>query len=226
MTIEELQARVSRLENQVRVLQDIEEIKKLQRAYGFYLEHWMAQEVVDCFSDGPDVRLDLWVGKFVGKKGVKKFFETFLSQEEQTSPELLHQVMQISGIVDIEPDSNTAKGRWHGWGAIALPRGGGIEQFFIHGTYEVEYIKEGGIWKIKMLQFNRTYSVPPGEGWVKPERVAAMDPSKVLPFSPDLPRSVDPSYPTGYIVPFHFKHPVTGEVTTEGERNSSRRGPS
>jgi hypothetical protein len=53
----------------------------------------------------------------------------------------------------------TAKGRWNGWGAIALPKGG-IEQIFIHGIYEMVYVKEGGTWKIKIFQFNRTYSVP------------------------------------------------------------------
>jgi hypothetical protein len=221
MQLKELEARISQLEDQVRVLQDIEAIKKLQRAYGYYLEHWMYQEVVDCFSDSPDAMLDIWVGKFVGKKGIKRFFETIISEEELTSPELLHQVMQIAGIVDIEPDGQTARGRWQGWGVIALPRGGGIENFFIHGIYQVEYVKEGGKWKFKTLQFNRTYSLPPGEGLVKPERLVPMDPNKIA-VVPDLPRSVDPSYPTGYIVPFHFKHPVTSEVTSEGKRNASR----
>jgi hypothetical protein len=132
------------------------------------------------------------------------------------------ELYQIAGIVDIEPDSQTARGRWQGWGVIALPKGGGIENFFIHGIYEVEYVKEGGKWKFKTLQFNRTYSIPPGEGLVKPERLVPMDPNKIA-ITPDLPRSVDPSYPAGYIVPFHFRHPVTGKVTSEGKRNASRR---
>jgi hypothetical protein len=223
MKAKKLEEKVSQLEKQVRVLQDIEEIKKLQKAYGYYMEHWMSKEIVDCFSNSPDVTLDIFIGKFVGRKGIKKFFEKFLSKEEQTSPELIHQVMQLSGIVDIEPDGKTAKGRWYGWGVVALPRGGGIEQFYMNGVYEVVYVKENGVWKIKILQFNRTLTIPPGEGWVKPERIAAKDPKKIQPFNPDLPRTVDPSYLTGYIVPFHFKHPVTGKLTTEGKRNSSKK---
>lgn len=38
---------------------------------------------------------------------------------------------------------------------------------------------------------------------------------------PDIP--VDPKdlrYVSGYIFPFHFKHPVTGKSTTEGVRNA------
>ena len=46
MTVEELEGKVKVLEEKVRTLEDIEEIKKLQRAYGFYLEHWMAEDII------------------------------------------------------------------------------------------------------------------------------------------------------------------------------------
>jgi hypothetical protein len=223
MTVKELEAKINKLENQVRELKDIEEIKNLQRAYGYYLEHFMSDEVVDCFSDSPDTLLDIFIGKFKGKKGVRKFLEGMLTKEERMSPELLHMVMQLSGIVHVEPDGNTAKGRWHGWGTIAMPRGGGLEEFYIHGIYEMVYVKEDGVWKIMTCQFNRDLSFAPGQGWVKPERIAARDPKKIAPFYPDLPQNVDPSYGTGYIVPFHFKHPVTGKATSEKKRNSSRK---
>lgn len=59
MKVEELEAKVKTLENQLRTLQDIEEIKTLQRAYGYYLEHWMASEIVDLFRTVPVLR---WSG--------------------------------------------------------------------------------------------------------------------------------------------------------------------
>ena len=130
--------------------------------------------------------------------------------------------MQLSGIVDIDPGGRTAQGRWTGFGAIALPVGGGVRQSFISGIYQCEYWKENGEWKIGKLRFCRTYLAPPGEGWVKPERVAAVDPKKVrYGTEPDIPRAYDPQYPSGYILPFHYKHPVTGRETTEGVRNAA-----
>ena len=39
---EELEKKIERLEARLQELEDIEEIKKLQRAYGYYLEHRMA----------------------------------------------------------------------------------------------------------------------------------------------------------------------------------------
>ncbi len=67
MNLKELEARLKKLE-------DIEEIKKLQRIYGFYLTHWMGEEIVDLFSDGPDVSLELVPGTYLGKEGVKSIF--------------------------------------------------------------------------------------------------------------------------------------------------------
>ena len=37
----------------------------------------------------------------------------------------------------------------------------------------------------------------------------------------DKPRDVNTNYPSGYIVPFHFKHPVTGRKSGEAKRNAS-----
>ena len=80
MNAEAMESRLKTLEEQVKTLQtllDIEEIKKLQRAYGYYLEHWMAKEIVDLFSDSPDVSLEFpWnEGTYLGKEGVRKYYE-------------------------------------------------------------------------------------------------------------------------------------------------------
>jgi len=37
----------------------------------------------------------------------------------------------------------------------------------------------------------------------------------------DVPRTFTPRYPSAYIFPFHYKHPVTGKKTSEDERNAS-----
>jgi hypothetical protein len=65
----------------------------------------------------------------------------------------------------------------------------------------------------------------PTVGWVKPERVAAAsipnESEARKPAKPDKPRDVETRYPTGYIVPFHYKHPVTGKKSTEAKRNAA-----
>ena len=223
MNGDELEARIKTLESQVRILQDIEDIKKLQRAYGFYLEHWMTSEVIDLFSDGPDVALEWPEGKYFGKEGVKRYFEG----NDKKDPEFLHQLMQLSPVVDVDPDGKTAKGRWYCWGAITVPVGGGVIPSFQSGLYENEYVKEDGKWKIKRFRWHMNYSVKPGEGLVAPERIAAADPkAKIMGGTkPDVPDTrFEHRYPSGYIFPFHYNHPVTSKPTSEGRRNLSVKG--
>jgi hypothetical protein len=229
MRKDELESRVQTLESQVKALQtliDIEEIKKLQRAYGYYLQRWMANEIVDLFSDAPDVALEFpsAEGTYLGKEGVKRYYENRF----KGGPEFMHQLMQLSPIIDVDVDGNTARGRWYGFGAVSTPRGGGVGQMYMNGTYENEYVKEDGKWKIKRLSYATNWGAKPGEGWVKPERVAAIDPNYtiVIP-EPDIPRNPEerpPAFPSGYIFPFHFKHPVTGKITTEKQLNKSLPG--
>jgi len=221
MSVEELETRVKELERQVRTLQDIEEIQKLQRAYGYYLEHWMSDEVIDCFSDSPDVVLKLYEGTWLGKNGISRYF----GRDREVSPEFLHQVMQVSPIITVNPDGETASGRWYSWGCVAVTMENGIRQFFMGGIYESEYVKENGKWKIFKLQYNLTIAAPPNMGWVHPKRIATMDSRQGGEYGgpkPDIaPSGMDSRYPSGYIFPFHYKHPVTGKESSEKKRNDS-----
>ena len=229
MAANELETKVKALEDQVKImggqirelqtLLDIEAIMKLQRAYGFYLEHWMFQEVIDCFSDSPDVEADFYpIGIWKGKPGITRYF----GRHKEFDPEFLHQIMQLSPVIHVSPDGKTAKGRWYGYGPIASPQGGGVKEEIHSGTYEMEYIKEDGIWKILKLAWRVNYVATPGKGFVKPERTAAIDPNfKPKESDPDVVTGGNsPRYPSGYIFPFHYKHPVTGKKTSEEDLNS------
>jgi hypothetical protein len=224
MKMETLEARIIALESQVENLQtllDIEEIKKLQRAYGYYLEHWMAKEIVDLFADDPDVVLDFawYEGTYRGKESIRRYYENRF----KPGPEFMHQLMQLCPIIDVAPDGKTAKGRWYGCGAVSTPHGGKVSQVLMNGIYENEYIKENGKWKFKRFNWAMNYMARPGLGWVKPERIAPPDTPFVRDFpEPDEPPiNFNPSFPSGYVFPFHYTHPVTGEKTTEEAINSS-----
>jgi hypothetical protein len=217
MTVEELEARIKTLEDQIRILHDIEDIKKLQRAFGFYLEHWMAEDIIGLFADGPDTTLSVAVGEFRGKENIARFcYRGKKSNEirENEKPEFLHQVMQLSGIVDVAPDGKTAKGRWYGFGANALPAEGGVAPGWMNGVYENEYIKENGKWKFKKVRWCMTFNAPYMKSWVDPSRRVEKRPDSPYRsstgFSPDGPPE-ETLYPSGFICPFHYKNPVTGK---------------
>jgi hypothetical protein len=233
MDINELQVKIRVMEKELQQLKDIEAIRKLQHSYGFYLTTWMNKEIIDLFSDSPETRIDFPQGIFTGKAGVEKAFGHI---NKNMDPEFLHQLMQLQGVIDIDTNGETAKGRWWAFGAMAMPaaellektaNAAGILENLACGIYENEYIKENGVWKIWKLKWVPLYSCTPATGWVNPEKLTNRLPANQQPpgypdwWRPDIPaKAIDYAYPSGYILPFHYKHPVTGKASTESKRNT------
>jgi hypothetical protein len=160
--IEELERRVAEQAGLIRKQEDIEACKNLQKAYGFYVEHMMGQEIIDCFSKSEEVEIHFVEGTYLGQSGLNRYFGRM---KADVSPELMHQVMQLSGIVTMEPDGLRAKGRWYAFGALAVPWNDGVRQTWMSSIYEMDYIKEDGVWKILVLRWNLIFNVPPEKGW-------------------------------------------------------------
>jgi hypothetical protein len=187
MSLEDLEARIQRLE-------DIESIKDVQRSYGYYMEHGMGDELADLFADGADTAFFLVdFGTMQGKESIKQFFDSFTRASKNHG--YLHQTMQLSPIINVDTSGKTAQGRWYGFGMIVTPDRSGVRETILSLIYENDYVKEDHVWKIKVARVNQLYDYDP----------TARIMSKLI---PDQPDSWSPS---AYVMPFHFKHPVTGE---------------
>jgi hypothetical protein len=223
-----LESRIEALEKRLQGVEDIQAINRLQYAYNYYVEHMMKEEIIDCFSDSPDVLLDWLEGKWKGKAGVRKYFD--VSQVPPVG--FQHQLIPSAGLITVDPDGNTASGRWYAFGGVMMPMPAGegekqkFSRSFINGIYEIRYVREDGIWKILAINWVIPYGVRIDDGWILPEDIAgpmlAGDPgdpgARVL---PDIVMDKnDLRYVTGYILPYHFKHPVTGKPSGESKRNA------
>ena len=236
MSNESMESRLKSLENQLSVLtirldkkekelqelRDIEEIKKLQAAYAYYLENSMGQEVIDCFSKDPGVSGTFVEGTYKGPEGIKRYFSRMMEK----APAFLHQVRMDTPYISVADDGKTAMGRWYGDGTVAFkPLNNQIDPMYMNVVYEMEYIKEDGIWKIFTLAFQMLYAFQPSKQITSPEVSPeppsddTMDPENMK-LSPDDWAEYDTQYPSGYIYPFHFKHPVTGMTTSENKYNA------
>ena len=199
MTPKEFKARLERLE-------DIEEINKLQRAYGYYIERYEGEQIVDLFSNSPDVSAEVGTdGLFVGPEEIKL---CFLRDDLKDLPGYLNALMQVCGIVDVDPGGKTAKGRWYGFGPYAKPIGKVVIARWQFGVYENEYVKEDGKWKIKKLLWSPIFMAPYEDGWGKtPYSDAAPNPrlhrEPVHTWLKPLPSSER--------LPYHYKNPVSGK---------------
>ena len=216
MNIEELEARLKTLEDKNRKLDDVEEIKKLQRIYGYYVERGNLDEIVDLFSDSPVVSFGPSYKVMVGKDNVKREFSSqrpFGVFEGKKPDDYLHITMPVSGVVDVAVDGHTAQARWYALMYLcnASPGGGAVLGV---GKYENEYIKEDGKWKILHLQFDDIFLSPYEEGWAKSPKIwgklkQIADSVGLKPG--DVPEPTPSKSPFGDQMPFHYKHPITGE---------------
>jgi len=55
----QMAAEIEELKSRMQKTEDIEAIKKLHRAYGYYLEHWQEDEIVELFSHNPEVSVEI-----------------------------------------------------------------------------------------------------------------------------------------------------------------------
>jgi hypothetical protein len=205
---------INKLEARLTATEDTEAIKKVQRAYGYYLEHWQEEELVGLFSRSPEVSLEINSGGlYRGYEAVKNSFnfaDHYTAYGGMKTPpgEFLHILMPLNGIVNLEPDGKRAKGRWYGFGLIAQRRQGKLRAIISCGIWENEYIKEDGTWKILKLYWANIFSSPLDEGWVKNPYVSNPPHQDSLPLGTNTHFA---PYPSGYIFPYHYKNPVTGK---------------
>jgi hypothetical protein len=203
----------SDLEKRIQAIEDEMAIDKLEKIFGYYLDNDQMQKVVDLFSDNCESIEIGDRGVFKGKAGIRKFFFDYLGEglkgdHNSILPKKMAFHMQHQGVITLDPDGKNAKGRFYLIMIQSRPieKGGKYRSILGHGVYENEFVKEDGVWKIKKVFMSLTYRSPIAEGW-------ADNPNMSVGRAPGYDE--DPTffhpYPNLAILPFSFKHPVTGK---------------
>jgi hypothetical protein len=145
MTIEELEKRL-------RIIEDIEEIRKLQLTYINALITCDWDVVEECFAENSAVDFKE-SGVLRGKQTVSKDFRERISKSHIGK----EGIFTVHPIISVEGDR--AKGNWFFYSLTYHPR-----EFFdypdpekapdwVQGIYDMEYIRVDGKWKISLLKW-------------------------------------------------------------------------
>lgn len=207
-----LRTRVATLEARVQRQEDIHAIEKLTRAYGYYLDKKMWNEIVDLWSENGSVEISAR-GLYKGKKSVTTFFTKVMGGGSVGLKEgQLFEHLVLQGIVDVDPDGLHAKGRWRALQQVATL---GRSAVLAEGPYENTYVKENGVWKFESMHYYDSYHTDYSTGWVKGGQ-EMHGPNKDYP--PDAPMTeVYDSYPGHYVPPYHYANPGSGRKWTAAD---------
>lgn len=187
--------------DRVAILRSRREIEELQSALGYFIDKGMWKEAAALFA--PDGTYEFGQrGVYVGRKRVEQALA--LAGPQGLEPGQLNIYMMLQPIIDVSADNRTAQGRWRS--DVNLAKDG--KGYWGEGTYENTYVKIDGVWKIKSFNYHPTFLADYDKGWGE-GALPLEGPSTQLP--PDRPpTSTYQSFPSTYVVPFHYVHPVAG----------------
>ncbi|MGH8227463.1 MAG: nuclear transport factor 2 family protein [Steroidobacteraceae bacterium] len=202
------QRRVEALGKRLERLADVNEVEKLQRAYGYFVDKGMWTEISQLFAVNGTYEIG-GRGVFVGRKDVLRYLQVGLAPERPVEGRLINH-MQYEPITTIAPDGRTAKMRMkafvvsgYGWGDV---------------IYENTYVKHDGVWEIESVHAPFVMYSSAAKGWGKDALVNTW-PAKFPPPPDRPPTVVYLTYPSVYIVPFDYPNPVTGQPVAVAPNN-------
>lgn len=221
-----LEAKLAEMERRLTVREDELDVKKLQYLYGYLIDKCMYDQVVDLFTDDGEVRFfgGVWKGKAgVARLYIDRFRKRFTHDNNGPIDGFLLDHPQIQAIVDIDADGVTAKLR----GRSTMQAGRhidytdpndpvlGVRQWWEGGLYENTY-KKGvdGKWRIHVLNYFPHWHADFEKGWAYTEAEYVPFPKVLYPEDPSGPDALIEDHwlwPTHKLLPFHMKHPITGE---------------
>lgn len=207
-------AEIDALTQRVEVLEDIRAVKKLQRAFGYYVDRGLWGEAADLFtSDGTlEIGID---GVYVGNDRIREYLKRLHGNQEGLIYGQLNEWVTLQPAISVAKDGNSATARWRDNGMLG--------QYKKHaewrdGIYENTYIKEDGVWKIKSLHLYVNFVADFKDGWarLKPgEGLVQSEASKSFKADRKSTATYKP-FPETNIPRFQSPNPVTGKAV-EGD---------
>jgi hypothetical protein len=197
---------LARMQAEVERLEGAQDVKRLQRAFGYYLEKGFWREASELFTRDGTIELGA-DGVYVGHDRIYEYL-----RRRGGGDGLVHGQqfinMQLQGVVTVAPDAKTAKGRWHGFTMFGFYN---VDCNWAEGPQEISYVKENGVWKIKSLQKFQRFVTSCENGFARIQPAAdnwATNQSRRFP-ADRSPTVVYKPFPDPFNAPFHYGAPST-----------------
>jgi hypothetical protein len=198
-----LQERIDRLEAGVQAEESIRAVKRLQHTFSHYLDQGLWDDVADLFAEESLLEMSQR-GAYIGKPHIRRALETFYGPPPLRRGELFDHI-NLATVVTIATDGHSAGARTSQLSMLGL---NGEYALWEEGIYENEFIKQGGVWKIKSVRYFPKFAADYDKGWAVDAKPA---PAISSIFPPDRkPVHNFESYPAVHYVALHYANPVSG----------------
>lgn len=201
--IAELTQRVERLEGG-------RAVKKLQRAFGFYVDRGLWRQAADLFAEDGSIEIGL-DGVYVGPDRIEEYLRRLHGGQEGLIYGQLNEWITLQPAILVAEDGESATARWRDQGMLG--------QYNEHaewrdGVYENTYVKEDGVWKIRSLHLFVNFVAPFEDGWARLQPGEGLARSQTsIDFPPDRGSTVNyEPFPAVQIPTFQASNPVTGRA--------------
>ena len=209
-------AQIEQLTQRVERLEGARAVRKLQRAFGFYVDRGLWGEAADLFADDGTIEIGI-DGVYQGKARIREYLMRLHGGQEGLIYGQLNEWVTLQPAISVAADGTTATARWRDLGMLG--------QYKQHaewrdGIYENSYARENGVWKIRSLRLYVNFLAPYERGWARlqpGEGLMQSEASRAFP--PDRgPTEGYAPFPAVQVPDFQARHPVTGRPVAGGDR--------
>jgi hypothetical protein len=206
----QVRAEAAALTRRVEVLEGNRAIRNLQRAFGFYVDRGLWRDAAALFAADGTIELGA-DGVYQGPERIEEYLRRLHGGQEGLIYGQLNEWVTLQPAIVVADDAMTATARWRDLGMLG--------QYHQHaewrdGIYQNEYVREGGVWKIRTLRLYVNFVAPYARGWARlAEGEGLVRSHASLDYPPDRPATAIPApFPAVQVPPFSAPHPVTGRT--------------
>jgi hypothetical protein len=161
------------LAREVERAEAIRAVKNLQYAYSQYAQFGLWDDLGALFADDGE---HIWGADTVkGPAGIAKAHATKFGEGKAGLPHgFMNSHFVETPLVNLSVDGTRATSRWYGISML----GGGANARWESGTFQNEYVKDNGVWKIARLHFYPQFGGQYDRGWTN-----VSNPLPLIPYS-------------------------------------------
>ena len=153
----DVRTRLEELEQRVRALEDVNEIRLLKAQYAAYCDdHYNPDKIAELFVEDATWESGA-LGRFEGRGAIREFF--------RGASKVFTFAIHYGLNRQIEVDGDTAKARWYLFMPCTL--GDGNKAMWRAGIDDEEYVRVNGKWMFKSKTSTGIFSTPFEEGWAR-----------------------------------------------------------